>query len=51
MLLYYLSRYTLHAENLELEALASWVGILDVREVLLVDLVHVHRETWSDVRG
>lgn len=34
-----------HAKNLNLEALAAGNGILDVSEVLLVDLVHVHRET------
>ena len=35
---------TLHAEDLDVEALAVGERILDGCEVFLVDLVHVHRE-------
>lgn len=34
--------HTLHAEYLDLEALATGNGIFDVGERLLVDLIHVH---------
>jgi hypothetical protein len=36
--------HALHAEDLDFEALAAGYGIFDVGEILLVDLVHVHRE-------
>jgi hypothetical protein len=45
----YLGGHTFHAEDFNLEALTPGVGILDMCEVLLVDLVHVHRETWIAV--
>jgi hypothetical protein len=44
-----LGRHTFHAEDLDLEALSPGVGILNMCEVLLVDLVHVHGETWIAV--
>lgn len=40
-------RYTFHAEDFNLEALAAWVGVFHMCKVLLVDLVHMHRETWE----
>jgi hypothetical protein len=50
-----LGGHAFHAEDLDLETLAARIGVFDVREVLLVDLVHVHGETWgvltSCVRG
>jgi hypothetical protein len=42
-----LGGYTFHAEDFNLEALAAWIGVFDMCEVFLVDLVHVHRETWE----
>jgi hypothetical protein len=39
--------YTFHAKDLNLEALTAWIGVLDMCEVLLMHLVHVHRETWE----
>lgn len=36
---------TLHAENLDVRGLAVGKGILDSGQVLLVDLIHVHRQT------
>jgi hypothetical protein len=45
VLIYYLGGYTFHTEDLEIETLTSGVGILNVGERLLVDLVHMHGET------
>lgn len=38
---------TLHAEDLDVEALAVGERILDGCEVFLVDLVHVHGEAYE----
>jgi hypothetical protein len=40
-----LSGHAFHAEDFNLEALAARIRVLDMCEVLLVDLGHVHRET------
>jgi len=45
----YLGWYTLHAEDLKLQTLSAWVGILDMCERFLVNLVHVHGETSGRV--
>jgi len=45
----YFSRDTFHAEDFNLETLTAGVGVLHMREVFLVHLVHVHRETWTMV--
>lgn len=42
---------TLHAENLHLKTLSARKRVLDLCEVLLVDLVHVHGETCRCQRG
>lgn len=36
-----------HAEDFDLEALSAGVGILDVREIFFVHLVHVDGEAYS----
>jgi hypothetical protein len=41
---------TLHAKDLDVEALPVWKRILDAREGFLVDLVHVYRETCNETR-
>ena len=41
----------LHAEDLNVQALAAADGVLDVCEVLLVHLVHVHRQTCACQMG
>jgi hypothetical protein len=46
VLVYDFGRHTFHAEDFNLEALSAWVGVFNMREVFLVDLVHVHGETW-----
>lgn len=38
---------TLHAKNLHLETLSVGKRVFDLREVFLVDLVHVHGETCN----
>jgi len=45
VLLYHILRDALHAEDLDVQALAVRQGILDAGEGLLVDLVHVDGET------
>ena len=39
---------TFHSEDLDVQALAVREGILDMRQGLLVDLVHVHGETYEE---
>lgn len=41
----YFRRHALHTEDLDIEALSVRNRIFDVCERLLVDLIHVHRET------
>lgn len=43
--------HSLHAEDLDVEVLAAWDGILDVGEVLLVNLAHVDGETSGSVQA
>lgn len=45
VLVYYLGGDTFHTEDLQLETLTAGIGIFNVSERLLVDLVHMHGET------
>lgn len=38
--------HALHTEDFNLEALTTWIRVLDMCEILLVDLGHVYVETW-----
>ena len=45
VLVYNLCGHALHTEDLNLEALTTGIGILDMSEVLFVHLIHVHGKT------
>lgn len=46
VLLYCFIGYSFHAKDFDVEAGTVWEGVFDSREILFVNLIHMHIETW-----